>query len=95
MKEPIRTINKNLCLTGGFINKVKSPMVLSKRSLIHSDSFQPKFIYTRSFSETDLLQGTQLFHFSDNPKLMDFIGQFPGNVFGFSGNLYTLSFFCL
>jgi len=29
-------------LTGDFIHNVKSHMVLSKRSLIHSDSFQPK-----------------------------------------------------
>jgi len=42
MKEPARAINKGLCFNRGFIHKAKSPMVLLKRSLIHSDSFQPK-----------------------------------------------------
>jgi hypothetical protein len=42
MKEPAGAIHKGFVLTEGFIQKVKSLMVLSKRSLIHSDSFQPK-----------------------------------------------------
>jgi hypothetical protein len=46
MKEPGLAVNKGLCLTGSFIHKVESPMVLSKRSLIHSDSFYKKFNYT-------------------------------------------------
>ena len=35
MKEPARVIHKGLCLTGDFIDKSKSPLVLSKRFLIH------------------------------------------------------------
>ena len=38
MKGPARSIKKGLKLLQGFIHKVKLPMVLSKRSLIHSDS---------------------------------------------------------
>jgi hypothetical protein len=42
MKEPARANDKDLCFNRVFIHKVKSLMVLSKRSLIHSNSFQPK-----------------------------------------------------
>jgi len=35
MKEPAQATNKSLSLTRSFIHKVKLPMVLSKRSLIH------------------------------------------------------------
>jgi len=42
MKEPALAIHKGLCFIRGFIQKVKLPMVLSKRAQIHSDSFQPK-----------------------------------------------------
>gem|GEM_PF-761832 len=42
MKEPALAIHKGLCFNRGGNHKVKSPKVLSKRSLIHSDSFQPK-----------------------------------------------------
>jgi hypothetical protein len=43
MKEPAQAINKNFSLTGeGIHQAAKSHMVLSKQSLIHSDSFQPK-----------------------------------------------------
>jgi len=36
MKEPAQAINKVSALTGGYVNNVKSYVVLSKRSLIHS-----------------------------------------------------------
>jgi len=42
MKESAQAINKVSALTGGYVNNVKSYVVLSKRSLIHSDSFQAK-----------------------------------------------------
>jgi len=42
MKEPARAINEGFCSNRGGIHKVKSSMVLSKRALIHSDSFQKK-----------------------------------------------------
>jgi hypothetical protein len=42
MKELIGLFIKVSALTGGFIHEVLSPKVLSKRSLIHSDSFQTK-----------------------------------------------------
>jgi hypothetical protein len=43
MKEPARVVKKGVSfLTEVFILKVKSLKVLSKRSLIHSDGFQPK-----------------------------------------------------
>jgi acetylornithine/N-succinyldiaminopimelate aminotransferase len=43
-------------LTGGFIHKIKSPKVLSTRSLIHSDSFQQKFNPIRNSSNIDWFQ---------------------------------------
>jgi len=42
MKEPALAINEGSVLIKGFIHNVNSPMVLSKRSLIHSNSFQQK-----------------------------------------------------
>jgi hypothetical protein len=42
MKELVGAIHKVLCCNRVFIQRVKLQMVLSKRSLIHSDSFQPK-----------------------------------------------------
>jgi hypothetical protein len=42
MKEPAQTINKGFCFNRGVIHNVKWPMVLSKRFLIHPDSFQTK-----------------------------------------------------
>jgi hypothetical protein len=47
MKEPDRAVHKGLLSFGrDFLHNVKSRMVLSKRSLIHSDSFQQKFNHT-------------------------------------------------
>ena len=60
MKEPVRVIYKGLCFNKDFINKVKLPKVLSKRSLIHSNSLQQKFNHTGSSPETDLFQRTKL-----------------------------------
>jgi hypothetical protein len=42
MKEPAGAIYKDLCIDDFFIFNVKLPLVLSKRSLIRSDSFQLK-----------------------------------------------------
>ena len=43
MKEPARAVNKVSALKGSFTHNLKCCEVLSKRSLIHSDSFQLKF----------------------------------------------------
>jgi len=42
MKEHAWAIYKSICFSRDFIHKVASAMVLSKRPLIHSNSFQPK-----------------------------------------------------
>jgi hypothetical protein len=50
MKEPARLFIKVFALTVGFIHNVKWFVVLSKRSLINSDSFQLKIeLYLKLF----------------------------------------------
>ena len=59
MKELVRDIYKVLALTGIFVHKVSSCMVLSKRYLIHSNSFQlknliiPEALYLLSVAKSD------------------------------------------